>query len=796
VKRIHWVIFSCLALLSGCGNVDSPPPEDCAAAGDEDMNGLADCDDPMCAGEAACQPMCGNGKIEVENGEICDDGNLVSGDGCDANCKVTGCGNGVVTAGEMCDDSNATNGDGCDNNCRPSGCGNGIVSSGEECDDGNGTSGDGCDANCKVTGCGNGVVTAGEVCDDGNATNGDGCDNNCRPSGCGNGIVSPGEECDDGNGVSGDGCDANCRVTGCGSGIVTAGEQCDDGNTSNTDGCTNMCRLPVCGDGYVRSGVEQCDDANTTNGDGCDNNCTVTACGNGIVTAGEQCDDGNTSNTDGCTNVCRLPVCGDGYVQAGVEQCDDRNSFNWDSCNVTCTGAAQLQGKVKPSNAESGDSSGYAIALSADGSTLAIGAPNEASAATGSGGDQADNTAPSAGAVYIFVRSGSTWVQQAYLKASNTEAGDQFGSSVALSADGSTLAVGAIGEDSSATGVGGDQINNNSSSSGAVYVFTRSGTTWIQQAYVKGQGLSGFSNSNAQFGRSVALSNDGSTLAVGSPQETFYATAWVNAGKVYVFTRSTTTWSLQAAMNASSADGNDHFGFSIALSGDGSTLAVGAPEEDGSATGINGTQTNNATPDAGAAYVFKRSGTTWSQQFYIKASNTEAGDRFGSSVALSVDASMLAVGAPGEDSAATAVGGNQTSNAALDAGAVYVFGYGGTTWGQEAYVKASNTEAGDAFGTSVTLSANGSTLAVGAPGEDSAATGIGGNQADNLSPSSGAAYIFSRILLWGQQAYVKASGPHSGEQLGSSIALPSDALTLAVGAPVEGGVSGAVYVYH
>src|SRR5206468_2416155 len=158
--------------------------------------------------------------------------------------------------------------------------------------------------------------------------------------------------------------------------------------------------------------------------------------------------------------------------------------------------------------------------------------------------------------------------------------------------------------------------------------------------------------------------------------------------------------------------------------------------------GINGNQTDNpATMDAGAVYVFTRSGQTWSQQAYVKASNTDAGDSFGGSVALSADGDTLAVGVSLEDSVAMGIGGNQADNTAtMDAGAVYVFARNGTTWTQQAYVKASNTGAGDAFGFIVALSSDGGTLAVGANGEASAATGIDGNQADNSATNAGAVY--------------------------------------------------------
>jgi len=188
-------------------------------------------------------------------------------------------------------------------------------------------------------------------------------------------------------------------------------------------------------------------------------------------------------------------------------------------------------------------------------------------------------------------------------------------------------------------------------------------------------------------------------------------------------------------LKASNTDADDNFGYSVALSGD--TLAVGAYVEDSAARGVSGDQTSNAATNSGAVYVFVRSGTTWIQQAYLKASNTEASDNFGSSVALSGD--TLAIGAFGEDSAATGVGGDQASNAAADSGAVYVFVRSGTTWTQQAYLKASNTGGADFFGISVGLS--GDTLIVGARLEDSASTGVGGDQTSNAAVDSGAVFV-------------------------------------------------------
>ena len=393
------------------------------------------------------------------------------------------------------------------------------------------------------------------------------------------------------------------------------------------------------------------------------------------------------------------------------------------------------QAYLKASNTGAGDAFGSSVSLSGD--TLAVGAKFEASAATGVNGNQADNAATLAGAVYVFVRSGTTWTQQAYLKASNTGAGDEFGSSVSLSGD--TLAVGAPGESSAATGVNGNQTNNPASSSGAVYAFVRTGTTWTQQAYLKA------SNTGADdgFGSSVSLSQD--TLAVAAPGEASAATgvngnqadnAAFQAGAVYAFVRTGTTWTQQAYLKASNTGTSDLFGRSISLSGD--TLVVGAPGEASAATGINGNQADNSAGGAGATYVFARTGTAWTQQAYLKASNTGAGDGFGFAASLSGD--TLAVGARFEASGSTGANGDQADNSASGAGAIYVFVRTGTTWTQKAYLKASNTGAGDGFGFAVSLSQD--TLAVGAKFEASAATGVNGDQADNSASSAGAVYMF------------------------------------------------------
>ena len=386
-------------------------------------------------------------------------------------------------------------------------------------------------------------------------------------------------------------------------------------------------------------------------------------------------------------------------------------------------------GYIKASNSSTWDLFGGSVALSADGNTLAVGAPWEDSAATGIDGNQSDNAAGTAGAVYVFTRAGGRWTQQAYIKASNAGAQDGFGSSVALSDDGNTLAVGARTEEGGAIGVDGDQSDNTAVNAGAVYVLARSDGVWRQQAYVK----------------------------------------------------------------ASNVDAYDRFGVSVALSADGAILAVGAPGEDSAATGVDGDQRDNTANSAGAVYIFAHADGGWAQQAYVKASNTDAYDRFGVSVALSNDGVTLAVGSRLEDSAAAGIDGDQRDNTAEQAGAVYVFVHSEGGWGQQAYIKASNADAKDEFGVSVALSADGNTLAVGAGGEGSAATGVDGDQRDNTASGAGAVYVFSRDDgHWAQQAYVKASNAEGVSVHGfghgdffSQVALSADGNTLVVGAKGE-----------
>lgn len=374
-----------------------------------------------------------------------------------------------------------------------------------------------------------------------------------------------------------------------------------------------------------------------------------------------------------------------------------------------------------------------------------------------------------------------------YVKASNTRAGAYFGTAVALSGDGNTLAIGSWAESGGVGGVNGDQSDTSALWAGAVYVYGRSAGTWAQQAYVK----AARARPNSTFGSSVSLSHDGSMLAVGAPGEASDATgingddlstAAPSSGAAYVFVRSAGSWSQQAYMKASNTQADDRFGASVALSGDGSTLLVGAPWEDAA----GGDQTNNAAPFAGAVYAFVRSGATWSQQAYIKPLVTSAGLFFGSKVALSGDGNLLAVGAPGDSSNATGVNGSAVDTSAPAAGAAYVFLRTGTTWTQQAYLKASNTRTDALFGSAVAVSADGSTVAVGSTGESSNAVGLYGNESNTSAPSAGAAYVFRRSgSAWAQEVYAKASNTAALTEFGVAVALSGDGQRLVIGSHLE-----------
>jgi hypothetical protein len=650
-----------------------------------------------------------------------------------------------------------------------------------------------------------------------NETDATASDGTAAAPSCGNGIVEPEEECDDeGESTT---CDGDCTAVVCGDATInaTAGEQCD-GTELGSSSCNDL--------GFF-TGTLACTDACTYDTSGCYGQPGAPELSFAPI---KQLDLGWAA-VEGAEHYqvleSRAPE--EPYIQAGgdvfsesasltvplflrsqasyaIRACSSLVEGCSDSPAVGVEGSlAEGVGYFKASDADANDAFGASVALSHDGSTLVVGAR---------AGDGASGSPFAAGAVYVFVRDeDGQWSQQAMLLASNVGANDHFGASVALSADGNTLAVGAPDEDKPIPGVVGGEPNGGLTDAGAVYVLTRDEQgEWLHTTYVEA------SNPDADdhFGSSVALSADGNTLAVGAPDEDDSDDSGENnneapnAGAVYLFRRSgPSSWQQQFYIKASAPGVDDEFGTSIALSGDGNTLAIGAIGEASDATGIDGS-INELAPGAGAVYVFEFNGMSqWTQQAYVKASNTGPNDSFGSSVALSNDANTLAVGATGEAS----LDGSETDDSGIGSGAVYVFARGRDgSWTQQAYVKASNIDPSDSFGSSVALSGDGSILTVGAEAEGSSATGIGGDQADDSASNAGSAYAFLRAPEgeWEQQAYVKAPNADSDDSFGRSMALSGDGNTLAIGASEEdsnatgiGGdqasdaasAAGAVYLY-
>ncbi len=385
---------------------------------------------------------------------------------------------------------------------------------------------------------------------------------------------------------------------------------------------------------------------------------------------------------------------------------------------------------LKPGNTAADNNFGFDVGVSRD--TLIAGARFE------------DGGGTDSGAAYIFTRTNGTWSQQAYLKAGTISMGSQFGYSVDI--DGDTAIVGVPLESGA---------NNHA---GAAYIFIRTNGVWIQQAFLRASNM----GSEDRFGNTVAISGDRAIVGA-----IFRDVAGSDSGAAYVFARNQGVWSEEACLIPANRASNDCFGCSVDISGD--SAVIGACYQDSMAS------------DSGAAYVFTRTGGVWTELAMLKASNAGANDFFGFDVAI--DGDTLIVSATGEDSNAIGVGGAQGDNSAADAGAAYVFVRTNGVWTQQAYLKATNTGAGDSFGCRVGVS--GDFAVVGAHDEDGSASGVYGAD-DNLLPGAGAAYAYVRTNgVWIPLAYLKASNPGGGDRMGIGVAI--DGTCIAAGADYEDG---------
>jgi len=372
-----------------------------------------------------------------------------------------------------------------------------------------------------------------------------------------------------------------------------------------------------------------------------------------------------------------VSISGDGNTAIVGAQGEDTGGSSAGSAYIFTRsgGVWTQQQKLLSSDIQGGDYFGYSVSISSDGNTAIVGAYLE------------DTGGTSAGAAYIFTRSGGIWTQQQKLLSSDIQGSDYFGFSVSISGDGNTAIVGAYLEDTGAL------------NAGAAYIFTRSGGVWSQQQKIQASDK----QADDRFGYSVSISGDGNTAIVGSRYEDTGAT---DAGASYIFTRSGGIWTEQQKIIASDAEAGDWFGFSVSISGDGNTAIVGAYGED-----TGGTY-------AGAAYIFTRSGGVWTQQQKIQASDQQGDDYFGYSVSISGDGNTAIVSALYEDTGST------------NAGAAYIFTRSGGVWTEQQKIQSSDIQANDFFGYSVSISSDGNTAIVGAHNEDTGGT------------DAGAAYIF------------------------------------------------------
>ena len=372
--------------------------------------------------------------------------------------------------------------------------------------------------------------------------------------------------------------------------------------------------------------------------------------------------------------------------------------------------------KFLASDGAAGDE--FGIYTSLDGDTALIGAS----------GDN-DNGADS-GSAYVFTRSGTTWTQQQKLLASDGGPGALFGCSVSL--DGNTALIGAQ-----------EYV---SGGNGSAYVFTRTGTTWVQQAKLLASDGAAWDN----FGVYVFLSGD--TALIGADRDDDNGE---NSGSAYVFTRTGTTWTQQQKLLPSDGAAEDIFGVSVSLSGD--TALIGAWYDDD-----NGT-------DSGSAYVFTRSGTTWTQQQKLLAPDGAAADWFGNSVFLSGDTAIIA--APQDDDMGT------------NSGSAYIFTRTGTTWTQQQKLLASDGAAGDLF----------SEWNVGLDGDTAL---IGAWYDDDNGANSGSAYVFTRTgTTWTQQQKLLPSDGAAGDEFAGYSLSGDTALITAYHDDDNGANSGSAYVF-
>lgn len=380
------------------------------------------------------------------------------------------------------------------------------------------------------------------------------------------------------------------------------------------------------------------------------------------------------------------------------------------------------QAKLAADDGDGVDNFGYAVALSSDGTTAIIGARRDE-----------DPNGDRSGSAYVFDSSEGSWTQQVKIVPDDGDSSDNFGTSVAVSMDGTTAVVGAPGDE-----------DPNGDVAGSVYVFDGTGASWTQQAKLAADD----GDEDDEFGSAVAVSNDGTTAVIGASWDE--DPGGERSGSAYVFESSGGSWDQQAKLTADDTDSTDYFGDAVAVSDDGTTVIVGAYGD-----------TNTNGDGAGSAYVFDNAGTAWSQQSRLAAADGDADDFFGDSVALSSDGTTAVIGARLDE-----------DPNGYSAGSAYVFDTAGGSWSQQAKLTAENGGSSEWFGASVAVSGDGSTVLVGAHYD-----------ADPNGYTAGSAYLFDNASdSWSQQAKLTPDDGDSEDHFGFDVAVSRDGTTGLIGA--------------
>ena len=439
---------------------------------------------------------------------------------------------------------------------------------------------------------------------------------------------------------------------------------------------------------------------------------------------------GDTINLTGFASAPVL-VIGTTYYARVRYQDSNNNKSEWSSTlkfTAVYISSGAVTAKLLAPDAAASDYFSTHIAISSDGSRLVVGTPGR-------------NT--TTGTAYIFSRTGSSWSLESKIVASDAATTSNFGNNVAISDDGSRVAIGSY------TKVG--TVANQ----GAVYIFTRTGYTWAQETKL----LASDPVANDYFGYRVSMSGDGTRVLIGAYNKTGTVSL---QGAAYVFTRTGVTWAQETKLLASDPAANDYFGNTVALSGDGTRAVVGAYNKTGTVT------------VQGAIYVFLRTGVTWTQEAKIISTEPAASDMFGIGLAIDTYGLRIAVGAY-----------NKTGTAGVTQGAAYVFARTITTWAQEAKLLAQAPVTADYAGQSMCISGDGTIVSMGVPGRLS---------------SKGTLQTFVKTATgWFYRITYTSSDGAAADMFGANASISRDGTTISIAAPnktgVAGTLQGAAYIY-